>query len=284
MIGSVAPQLRQIGLSFEIVVVDNDASGSAAPVADRLRAAGLVELRYVIEPAQNISRARNRSVEEARGEWIAFIDDDEIADEGWVEAYQRIVAARPADGYFGPVLPRLESPPPPWLDVDAFFARGAPDGDGPLSFRFTRTGNAFLKASRLREQRFDPALGLTGGDDLELFAWMIDSGARFYWCAGARTFELYPAARLRLGWVLRRAFRDGYTYTLVDRRRRPGWRQAGAIAKAAGGAAAFLALAPAELLRGPKPAVRRLARAVLQLGHLSAFAGFEYEPYRAIGG
>jgi glycosyltransferase involved in cell wall biosynthesis len=282
LLASVTPQLRRLGLPFEIVVVDNDAAGSAGSVAADSCAAGLRELRYLVEPRQNIAHARNRCVEAARGRWVAFIDDDETADEGWIEAYHRMSAARPADGYFGPVLPRFEVPPPGWLDVEALVRR-SPGDDGPLSFHATRTGNAFLLAARLREHRFDPTLGLTGGADLDLFARMIDAGARFHWCDGARTFEHYPPARLRLGWVLQRAFRGGYTYTLVDRRRRPGWRQGAAFVKAVVGAAAFLALAPADLVRGPKAAVQRLARAGVQLGHLGAFVGARYEEYRVTG-
>ena len=73
-------------LRAEVVVVDNDPEASAAPLASRYADFPL-PIRWVHEPEANISVARNRSVDEARGEWVAFVDDDEVVDEGWLAAY-----------------------------------------------------------------------------------------------------------------------------------------------------------------------------------------------------
>ena len=57
----------------EIVVVDNDAAGSARAVVEERRKLGLpCPLRYEIQPRQNISLARNRTVELASGKWLAL--------------------------------------------------------------------------------------------------------------------------------------------------------------------------------------------------------------------
>ena len=66
---------------YEILVVDND---PAKPATRSLVADLGGNVRYSAEPLPGLSRARNRGVREARGEVLAFIDDDVIADRGWL--------------------------------------------------------------------------------------------------------------------------------------------------------------------------------------------------------
>lgn len=70
--------------SYEVLVIDN-ASGDATPtvILDAARQASC-PLRGVFEPRKGIVAARNRGVEEARGEWLAFFDDDQLADPHWL--------------------------------------------------------------------------------------------------------------------------------------------------------------------------------------------------------
>jgi len=77
---------RQTFQDFEIIVFDNassDASLEATQNASRAR---------VIKSASNIgfAAANNRAVEEAKGDWLVFLNPDAYADEDWLE---RLVAA-----------------------------------------------------------------------------------------------------------------------------------------------------------------------------------------------
>jgi glycosyltransferase involved in cell wall biosynthesis len=67
--------------NYEILVVDND---PAKPATRSVVADLGGNVRYSAEPLPGLSRARNRGVREARGEVLAFIDDDVIADRGWL--------------------------------------------------------------------------------------------------------------------------------------------------------------------------------------------------------
>ena len=147
------------GVEIEVVVVDNDPAGTAAPVLARW--SHLPGLRTFHEPERNIARARNRAVREARGRWLAFVDDDEAVQPDWLVAHWRQLELAPCDGCFGPVLPRLEQVVTPWLDPAAFFAgprfpSGAVVGPGSMA-----TNNALLSAELFRDRAFDPKLGLT---------------------------------------------------------------------------------------------------------------------------
>ena len=77
------------GIGFEIVVVDNDAAGSARPVVAAMAQHSAVPLRYVAEPRPGISHARNSGIANAQGRYLAFLDDDEAADPGWLAAFLR---------------------------------------------------------------------------------------------------------------------------------------------------------------------------------------------------
>lgn len=73
----------------EIIVVDN---APTSPDTRRTveRAAELdPRIRYVMEPAAGLSRARNRGMREARANYIAFTDDDALVDGFWLEGLRR---------------------------------------------------------------------------------------------------------------------------------------------------------------------------------------------------
>src|SRR5215213_295324 len=68
--------LEQQGTEAEIIVVDD---GSTTPVSERLTREAQSRLRVLRNPSSlGVARARNRGIDEARGEWIAFLDDDDV--------------------------------------------------------------------------------------------------------------------------------------------------------------------------------------------------------------
>src|SRR5260370_27318700 len=95
---------RQTQLPMEIVVVDNDADGSAAAVVEaHRRTSPPFALHYAVQPLKNIALKRNRTVEMAAGEWVAFIDDYEPAPPDWLAGLEAQANAYAATALTGPV-------------------------------------------------------------------------------------------------------------------------------------------------------------------------------------
>lgn len=85
---------------FEVLVVDNNSSDGTAEALERLEP-GTLPLRYVLEPQQGLSHARNRAISETTGRVIAFLDDDVIVDADWLAALVEAFSAEPAPAAVG---------------------------------------------------------------------------------------------------------------------------------------------------------------------------------------
>lgn len=101
---------------FEIIIVDNNSQDDTQTVARALVDQNPVQVHYVCETEQGNAHARNRGVRTAKGEIIAFIDDDVSVDRNWLATLANVLKSR-ADLSFvgGRVLPQWSGPPPSWL-------------------------------------------------------------------------------------------------------------------------------------------------------------------------
>src|SRR4051812_39955213 len=81
--------LATSGFTYEIVVIDNGSRDHTPEVIAACAAESKNPLRGVHEPEKGIVPARNRGIRESRGRWIAFFDDDQLADRGWLTELYR---------------------------------------------------------------------------------------------------------------------------------------------------------------------------------------------------
>jgi len=214
-------QLRQpSACRVEVVVVDNDAKQSARQIVEGLSPSYPLALRYFCEERSGVSYARNRCVEESRGEWIAFVDDDEYADPEWLAEYWALSHSQAVDGMFGPVLAEFAEPPKPWL-----MATGAHMKARHATGRVLDWGGACATCNvmfrrKLHEEvgKFDIRLAASGGEDNDFFWRCIRHGAKLIWCDTAVVHETVPTARMTREWMLTRAYRGGRTHTYLRKR------------------------------------------------------------------
>lgn len=282
---------QQRRLPQEVVVVDNDEAGSARKVVDLARAAGTpFPIRYAVEVQKNISIARNRTIELAQGDWLAFIDDDERAPPAWLDLLAATGDSLGADGVLGPVVPVLPDAAPTWLRRGRFYNWARMRTGVVVPVRRLRFGNVLLRTAVLRKQEpvFDPAYGLTGGEDGDLLARLAQSGARLVWCDEAIVTEPVEPARLSLRWLLRRALRGGQDFArhvMAGRHGPPTFlRRARLGLRSLVQLIAAVALVPLCLPLGRHVSAYWLTKAAANLGKLSAFLGFHYREYAAGAG
>ena len=270
----------------EVVVVDNDAAGSARSVVERHRALGApFPIHYAIQPEKNISLTRNRTVELANGDWLAFIDDDERAPAAWLARLADAAIEYGADGVLGPVEPVVPAHAPAWLRDGGFYDWARMKTGTVIPLNKLRFGNVLLRASLLRTTTppFDPNYGLTGGEDGDLLARLVQAGARIVWCDEAIVREPVETARLSLRWLLRRALRGGQDFarhTLAGRYGR--MSLVGRVRLFARALIQALAAGIMALLawpRGRHRAVYWLLKASANIGKMSLFWGWHYREY-----
>ncbi len=97
----------------EVIVVDNASADRTVRVASEF--SGMLAVKYVYEALPDVARARNRGIEHATGDVVAFIDDDCTADPDWTEVLSRlhgetgglVVGGVARNGYPGVLLCRL---------------------------------------------------------------------------------------------------------------------------------------------------------------------------------
>ncbi|MCH2133539.1 MAG: glycosyltransferase [Phycisphaerales bacterium] len=205
------------GVDHEVLVVDNhpdqlgrDVCGS---YSDRL------PIRYEVEPRRGIPPARNAAIEKSSPEtdFIAFVDDDETVDPGWLASLLAVQEQTGADVVTGPAVPRLAEDTPAWLVASGAFdlERYETGSDRPFAF----THNVLTRRTVFEQVQpnFDDRLIATGGSDTHFYLRARRAGFRITWADEAIAREWVPAERTSSRWLLKRALRIGGTDAFLHR-------------------------------------------------------------------
>lgn len=256
-----------------VVIADNDKSESARETVESFSRESRIRVEYYVEPEQNIALARNMTVRHAAGDFIAFIDDDEIPIKEWLLRMHAALSKYGADGVLGPVKPLFETAPPQWIIKAGLFDR--PNSQCyqtglVLDWRQTGTGNVLVKRGVLNEVAgpFNREFG-SGGEDFDFFRRAMALSKVFVWCEEATVYEIVPIERTRLSFQLRRALLRGKA-SLTS----PAGNALG-IARSFAACAVYTMMLPVFLMMGRHVFVRYLVSAFDHFGKLLAACGIE---------
>lgn len=202
----------------EFVVVDNDPAGSARDLVlgREWRLPGA--LRYEVEPTSGVGHARNRCLRVARGQWICFVDDDEVVSSDWLVRLWEHAHENKADGVFGPVV-ALTPCLPPWHVKSGFFDRHHAVSGTTMDWRHCASGNVLIRKDLLLGLGgFDAQFARSGAEDTDLFRRCRDAGAQLVWCEEAVIEETVSVHRLSRQWAWLRAYLGGQNFARLVRR------------------------------------------------------------------
>lgn len=262
-LGSIDAQVGLAEDSVRILVADNDVAPTARALVEAEK--GRWPRLYIHAPAQNISIARNALLDASSATYVAWIDDDEIADPAWLSTLLATIGDHAAA--FGPVRAIYPDNAPEWIRAaDLHATQPVVTSRGVIT---GYTSNALVRRNAVGDQRFLEELGRSGGEDTEFFSRLYDAGRRYVAAPEAIVSEPTAQDRLTLKWLEQRAFRAGQTHArsyLAAGRRARGVFEAGTKALAC--------LAISLALAGDGVARRRLqVRGALHRGVVARLLG-----------
>lgn len=234
MLGLALDSLRSQTLStehFKVLVIDNGSTDNTPDVVESACRLGL-PVQYEFESTLGLSHARNRALAESSSPYIAYLDDDAIANPGWAAAMLSSltkVSQTPA-AVGGPIIPIWEIERPPWLADSICGCLTILDDDRPSGLLPKDRDPPIFGANMAIERRalaecggFDPSLGRVGkrllsGEEVLLFRRMQRAGKPLYFNAQAIVRHHVPKERLTKAWMYRRHLWGGVSLGVTDTR------------------------------------------------------------------
>lgn len=210
LLGKLQAQRTGGLFTYSLVIADNDHDHSAESTVSAYQKKSSVLIDYCVEPEVSIALARNKAVHNARGEFIAFIDDDEFPENDWLLNLYKTCREYKAGAVLGPVIPHYEGKPPKWVVRGKFCERPSYETGTRIHWSNSRLGNVLVRASCFQHstQAFNPKFRIQG-EDVALFKGLDERGYSFVWCKEAPVYEAVTESRYRKAYFLRRAFVQG---------------------------------------------------------------------------
>lgn len=226
LLDSLKVQKNLEAIRWEVVIVDNNSQDQTAQVIqsyERDWPEGF-PLRYFFEPRQGAAIARKRALEESQGEWVGFLDDDNIPASDWVyTAYQFGQTHAKVGAYGGRIHADFEIPPPKNFHRIALYLAIVDHGDAAFCYdrhpqRLLPPGASIVIKRSAWLESVPKTLRLLGptaqnlkskGEDIELFSYLQQGGWEIWYNPAMQCFHKIPAWRLERNYLLSMAWGIG---------------------------------------------------------------------------
>lgn len=220
---------------YEIIVVDQGRDDKTKRLISE-RFAGNGKIRYIHTDTVGLSHARNLGCKSAKGEIVAFIDDDAVPAKGWIRAYAKVFSdIKPAPAMAGgKIMPEWETTLPDWYPEERQYLLGLydigdktmpfPEADLPIGANF-----AMLKCVAERLGGFDDRVGfnserknpMIAGEDSLMGLRVREAQYSIYYQPKAVVSHHISARKLSRGYFLKRHFWEGATHIVLEACRKP---------------------------------------------------------------
>lgn len=213
---------------FEILVVDNNSTDETRAVTERVAAHAPVPVRYLFEPQQGLSFARNAGIGAATGSVIAFIDDDVDVGPEWLSALVEPFADSSVGCTGGPIRPKWPLDRPAWItsDWEGYLgitefeaARVTGEFTGPV---YPWGGNiAFRRVVFESVGLFPTDLGRIGtvllsSEEIEVCRKIEEAGWRIRFAPNAVIYHKIPQDRITKTTFYHRTYHQGRSDAILD--------------------------------------------------------------------
>lgn len=214
---------------YEIIVVDNGSKDGTRDLVGLYSKKTVKPLiRYVYEEHLGSSWARNAGWQAARGSYIAYLDDDESAEQSWLRllmsGFEGHSASIAAVG--GAVILDWGGKRPNWLPagLEKFYSGVdfGPNARILTNEEYPLTANLAVRRNLIEGLGgFQTALGHvgnmpSGGEDVDLIRRIRTSGAEIFYKPKAVVYHHIPKARQRRWWILKRCYAGGTSQPILD--------------------------------------------------------------------
>ncbi len=198
-----------------VVVVDDNPDGRAESVVDSFEHNFSLGLHYRHSGKQNIAIARNIGFEAAMeyGDWVLMTDDDIVIPADWFAQHLALQDRTGADATTGPALLTFEHGGD-WIREQPFDLVGLLDYEEESMPPECSTGNSMVRSAFFVEHpkiRFDPGLGIAGGEDMVFYRGAIAAGMVPRFSKKVAVYEIEPASRSTYQYQLSRSLWMGNT-------------------------------------------------------------------------
>ncbi len=220
--GAIDSLLAQdFAAEFEVVVVDNGSSDRTRSVVEKL---SNPKLSYFFEPTIGLSVARNTGAKVAKGEILAYLDDDAIASPTWLQvlysAYENNSKLAIAGGKVTLIWPQGIDQPPKWLSNGLAANLGAYDLGNNIVYidnpGLTPRGLNYSIRRTFLEQigGFDTHLGRIGtkllsNEELQMTEIALQQAWQVAYLPDALVAHNVSPERLKPSWFLNRGWWQG---------------------------------------------------------------------------
>jgi glucosyl-dolichyl phosphate glucuronosyltransferase len=206
----------------EILVVDNNSKDETRKVTEAFSASSPWLVRHIFETRQGVSYARNRGISEAKGEIVAYLDDDVEAEPEWLENMAVCFAETGADVIGGRIERKWDCEKPEWL-VEEISAPLIRQNFGDKRVSMTSAKSWMVTANLAFRRRvfekcgvFDVTVGrragsLVGGEEPEMFRKLHAAGFKVFYEPKAVVWHKVEKERLSKDYMRRWFFDTGRT-------------------------------------------------------------------------
>jgi len=217
--------------TYEIIVVDNNSKDNTKEVAESYKQHFNGRLQYMFEPRQGKSYALNSAITKARGEILAFTDDDAIVDSHWISSIIEVFQRTGCMAIAGKIIPVYPSELPRWIvqegphsasldGIFCFFDRGNEERECRGIEDLPYGANmAFRKIAFEKYGLFKTTLGrnkkLTTGEDIEFAYRLFKNKERMVYAPNIIVNHMVDEKRLRKDYFRKWYFYSGLSHAQI---------------------------------------------------------------------